>query len=124
MASFPLSLSIQLETQEKYVALLEFCSDNSIPIESGEPYVPVFMEKTKKKPTAAFKFFCGSQNLTKEGLTTEEEVYNTTMRYAKAFNLLLPDGTIKLNKALQDAFQTDMARVRSYEILGLVVKAF
>lgn len=124
MASTPLSLTLHLETQEKYMALLEFCRDASIAIESGEPYVPTFLEKTLKRPTAAFKFFCGSENLTKEGLTTEEDVYNIIMRYAKRFNLILADGTIKLNKAMQDAFKTDALRIRPYEILGLIVMAF
>jgi hypothetical protein len=115
---------MRLETQEKHMALLEFCRDSAIGIETGEPYVPTFLEKAPKKPTAAFKFFCGPENLTKEGLTTEEEVYHIIMRHVKAFNLLLPDGTIKLDRAMQDAFRTDMARLRSYEILGLIVMAF
>jgi pyruvate formate-lyase activating enzyme-like uncharacterized protein len=124
MAAYPVSLTVALDTEEKHEALLEFCRDHRIAVETTEQYVPVFVEKTRKKPTTAFKHFCGPENLAKDGLASEEDIYNIIMRYAKTFKLIFPDGTIQLNRAMKDGFQTDMARVRSYEILGLIVRAF
>jgi hypothetical protein len=124
MATYPLSLTLQLDTEEKHEALLEFCRDHRIAVETTEPYVPAFIENTRKKPTAAFKHFCGPENLAKDGMASEEDIYTIVMRYAKTFKLMLPDGTIQLNRAMKDGFQTDMPRVRSYEILGLIVRAF
>jgi hypothetical protein len=121
---YPLSLTVQVETEEKYTALLEFCRDNRIAMEGSNPYVPVFLDRTKKLPTSSFKHFCGSENLDKNGMLTEEDVYQVIMRYSKVFNLILPDGTIQLDKAMKSGFQTDMPRIRDYEILGLIVRAF
>jgi hypothetical protein len=124
MASYPLSLTLQVDSEEKYTALLEFCRDARIAMESSNPYVPTFSDQRKKRPTSSFKHFCGSENLDKNGMLTEEDVYQFILRYTKVFNLMLPDGTIQLDKAMKSGFQTEAPRIRDYEILGLIIKAF
>jgi hypothetical protein len=120
----PVYVTLNLPTPEKYCMLLEFCRQNDIPIEPVEQAKPEFPMKEKRKPTAAFKAFCGPENLNRQGLLTEEDAYMVLMRYATRFNLMLPHGRIVLNAALKDAFVTDMTHVSDKEMRAFIQRAF
>lgn len=124
MAYDPVYVTLNLPTPEKYCMLVEFCAQNGIPIEPVEQVKPEFPSKEKRKPTAAFKAFCGPENLNRQGLLTEEGAYMVVIRYATRFNLVMPDGRIVLNPALKGAFATDMTHVSDKEMRAFIQRAF
>jgi len=115
------TVTIKLDTLEKYSLLVAFCRENLISIESIEQDKPEFSNREKRAPRSPFKSFCGPENLNRQGLLAEEDVYRVLMRYAKSRNLLMPKGRIQLNQALKDAFAVD---VGESDIQSLIQKAF
>lgn len=124
MAAYdPVSITVELSNPEKYAMFLQFCEENDIHIMhplSKISFDPVFLDrKLRRKPNLAFKTFCRSENLTKDGTITEEEVYKVVMRHVSVFDLWMPNGSIRFDTKLQEAFETDRVYFFEHEIARL-----
>ena len=123
-AKMSYTLSLEVNTLEKFSKLMQFCSENNIAIPSAasNPFKPVELNREKRTPSQAYVNFCGAENLNKKGEVSEQDIYDTIVRYTSIFNLVMSDGSIKLDEALQAALGTDKSRMYEHELLSVIPK--
>jgi hypothetical protein len=115
-----------LVNHEQFSKLMQFCEENGIHVESVPtiPFKPAELSKEYKKPSQTYAWFCGAENLNREGNASEQSVYDTIIRYSSASNLTRANGSIRLDEPLQTALKTDRTNVYDHELLSLVSKVF
>jgi hypothetical protein len=122
--SYP--VTVEVNNLEQFSKLMQFCTENSIYIgpQPTNPFKVAALSRENKKPSATYAWFCGSENLNRNGLTNEHEVYNTILMYTSASKLVNSDGSIQLNDTLQTALKCEKTRIYEHELLSLIPNIF
>jgi len=117
---------VEVGTPEKFSKLMEFCSENGIfvPPVPGNPFQRVYLDPTKRRPTAEFKAFCGPSWMTRDGTISVLDVHSLILDYARVHKLVNQDGSINLPPQLKEALRTDRNRVYRHDLPALAAQAF
>jgi hypothetical protein len=115
-------VSLGVNTPEKLSKLLQFCEENGIYMEPlpENPLKLIQLSREKKYPKKSFASFCGPEHLNRQGQTSEQGIYDTIMMYAEALKLIKPDGSIRLNDALQTSLGTEKNQLYPHEVAVLI----
>ena len=125
-AAAPVKIQVSVATAEQLSKLLSFCAIEGFPVTPAAAafFTPDPFDTKPRKPTAAFKEFCGSPWLNRKGEISPADVYDYIKSYVRIARLEAPDGTIVLPEELRTALATEKGVVYSYELHSLVAGAF
>jgi hypothetical protein len=117
---------VEVGTPEKFSKLMEFCSENGIfvPPVPANPFQRIYLDTTKRTPTAEFKAFCGPSWMTRDGTISVLDVHSLILDYARVHKLVNQDGSIDLPPQLKEALRTDRNRVYRHDLPALAAQAF
>jgi len=118
--------TVYVDTPDKYKKLVNFCAENDIylPVEADDIFTPTFKDHTPRVASKAFKNICGSESLRSDGKITPRNAYEILMHQMELKGLVRGDGSVDLNEAIQELFQTDRRRIYVYEVPELIEKIF